>query len=124
MFSGKLPFETDEEYERRVNEGGPPFLPADFISRVRGGERPPMPSNELSRRRGLTCEMEVLIRDCWNQDPTKRPFAETVVERLRVLSSQPVDESPLDKMAASFHRQMLQSQADNPLVVLMNQTLG
>jgi len=98
MFSSKLPFEIED----------------DFKSLVQRGERPSLPSDESSRRRGLTSEMENLIRDCWAQDPTNRPSAEVVAKRLHVLCNRPADESPLDKMGASFYTKMLQDQVDNP----------
>ena len=108
---------------RRV-EGGEPPLPLDIMLRVQGGERPSLPSSKLSERRGLTSEMEDLIRDCWVQNPMNRPSAEQVAERLHVLRNQPIDETPLDKMAASFYAQVLHNQADNPFVTLTNQVLG
>ena len=123
MFSGKLPFETEDDFMHRVGRGEPPSLPLDFMLRVKGGERPSLPSDGLSRRRGLTSEMEYLIRDCWAQDPTYRPSAEQVAERLHVLCKQSTDESPLDKMAASFHAKVLHDQ-DNPFVILATQIPG
>ena len=41
MFSGKLPFETDDDFMRRVERGEPPSLPLDFMLRVKGGSVPP-----------------------------------------------------------------------------------
>ena len=117
MSSGQLPFETEDDLMRRVERGEPPSLPSDFMLRVQGGERPSFPSDNLSKRRGLTSGMEDLIRDCWAQDPTNRPSAERVAERLRVLCNQPTDETPLDKMAASFHAKVLHDQR-NPFIIL------
>ena len=117
MFSGKLPFETEDDFMGRVERGEPPSLPSDFMLRVQGGERPSLPSDNLSRRRGLTSEMEDLIRDCWAQDPTNRPSAEQVAKRLHVLCTQPTDETPLDKMAALFHAKVLHDQR-NPFIIL------
>jgi Protein tyrosine and serine/threonine kinase len=66
MFSGKSPFEDVDIY--------------DLKSVLQRGERPSLPADDLSRHRGLNPEMEDLIRDCWTQEPTKRPSADKVVE--------------------------------------------
>jgi hypothetical protein len=82
------------------------------------GKRPSLPADDLSRRRGLTAEMEDLIQDCWTQDPTKRPSADTVVERLTLLPNRPVDQRPVDESGTSFFMQLLSNQVDNPFAVL------
>ena len=78
MFSGKFPYADVDIY--------------DLKPHLQGGERPSLPTDDLSRRRGLGPEMEDLIRDCWTQIPTKRPSADKVVERLQLL--QRVDQRP------------------------------
>ena len=102
MFSGKLPFENLEMHE--------------LLPRVQGGERPSLPTDDLSRRRGLNPEMEDIIRDCWTQEPTKRPSADKVVERLQLL--QLVDQRPLNEIGTSFFTQLLRNQMDNPFAIL------
>ena len=104
MFSGKLPFEGVELYEL-------PLL-------LQTGERPSLPANDLSRRRGSSARMERLIQDCWTQDPTKRPSADTVVERLKLLPNRPlVDQRPVNEMGTSFFMQLLSRQVNNPFAV-------
>ena len=102
MFSGKVPFENLEIYE--------------LLPRVRGGERPSLPTDDLSRRRGLNPEMEDIIRDCWTQEPTKRPSVDKVVERLQLL--QLVDQRPLNDIGRSFFTQLLRNSVDNPFAML------
>jgi hypothetical protein len=103
MFSGKLPFQGVE-----LNE---------LALLLQTGERPSLPADDLSRRRGLSAEMEDLIQDCWMQDPTKRPSADTVVERLELLPNRPVDRRPLNETGTSFFM-LLSHQGNNPLAVL------
>jgi hypothetical protein len=103
MFSGKVPFEGVEIY--------------NLTLLLQRGERPSLPADDkLSRRRGLIPEMEDLIRDCWTQDPTKRPSADRVVERLQVLRL--VDERPPNEIGTSFFMQLLNNQVDNPFAIL------
>jgi Protein tyrosine and serine/threonine kinase len=104
MFSGKVPFEGVEIYELSLL--------------LQTGERPSLPADNLSQRRGLSTEMEDLIQDCWTQDPTKRPSADEVVERLKLLPNRPVDRRPVDEDGTSFFMQLLSRQADNPFAVL------
>jgi hypothetical protein len=105
MFSGKFPFENLEIHE--------------LLPRVQGGERPSLPTDDLSRRRGLNPEMEGIIRDCWTQEPTKRPSADKVVERLQLL--QLVDQRPLNEIGTSFFTQLLRNQVANPFAILSSQ---
>jgi hypothetical protein len=102
MFSGKVPFEGVEIY--------------DLTLLLQRGERPCLPADDLSERRGLSPEMEDLIRDCWTQDPTKRPSADTVVERLQVLRL--VDERPPNEIGTSFFTRLLSNQIDSPFAIL------
>jgi hypothetical protein len=104
MFSGKIPFEDVELHEL-------PLL-------LQTEERPSLPADDLSRRRGLSAEMEHLIQDCWTQDPTKRPSADTVVERLKLLPNRLVDERPVNSIGTPFFMQLLSNQIDNPFAVL------
>ena len=102
MFSGKLPFENLEIHE--------------LLPRVQGGERPSLPTDDLSRRRRLNPEMEDIIRDCWSQEPTERPSADKVVERLQLF--QLVDQRPPNDIGTSFFTQLLRNQVDNPFAIL------
>src|ERR1700679_1633054 len=102
MFSGEFPFENLGMHE--------------LLPRVQGGERPSLPTDDLSRRRGLNPDMEDIIRDCWTQEPTKRPSADKVVERLQLL--QLVDQRPLNEIGTSFFTQLLRNQMDNPFAIL------
>jgi hypothetical protein len=108
MFSGKVLFENLEIHE--------------LLPRVQGGERPSLPTDDLSRRRGLNPEMEDIIRDCWNQEPTERPSADKVVERLQLL--QLVDQCPPNEIGTSFFMQLLQNQVDNPFAILSMEYYG
>jgi len=102
MFSGKFPFEDVEIHDLKLvlDEGQRPSLPADY----------------LSRRRGLRPEMEDIIRDCWAQEPGNRPSADRVVERLQLL--QLVDQRPPNEIGTSFFTQLLRDQVDNPFAIL------
>jgi serine/threonine protein kinase len=104
MFSGKVPFEDVEIYDLKL-----------LLHR---GDRPSLPADQLSRRRGLSAKMEDIIRDCWAQDPAKRPSAHEVVERLQLLRNHQDDLRPLNKIGTSFFTQLLRDQVDNPLAVL------
>jgi hypothetical protein len=102
MFSGKVPFEGVDIYK--------------ITLLLKRGKRPSLPADDLSERRGLSPEMGDLIRDCWTQDPTKRPSADEVVERLQVLRL--VDERPPNEIGTSFLTQLLSKQVDNPFAIL------
>jgi hypothetical protein len=104
MFSGKIPFEDAELYE----------LPLVLQTE----ERPSLPADDSSRRRGLSAEMEHLIQDCWAQDPMKRPSADEVVERLKLLPNRPVDQRSVNEVGTSFFMQLLSNQVDNPFANL------
>ena len=103
MFSGKVPFEGVDIYNLTplLQRGERPFLPAD---------------DDLSRRRGLCIEMKYLIRDCWTQDPMKRPSADIVVKRLQRLRL--VDGRPPNEIGTSFFTQLLSNQVDHPFAIL------
>ena len=108
MFSGKVPFWDVEMHDLKV-----------ILER---GQRPALPADSLSRRRGLSHETKVIIRHCWAQEPTARPSADIVVERLQLL--QPVDERPLNEIGTSFFTQLLQDQVDNPFAILSREYNG
>jgi len=110
MFSGKVPFKNVQIDSLKL-----------LLQR---GERPPLPADDLSRRRGLSSEMEGVIRDCWAQEPTKRPSADKVVERLQLLRKHQDDQRPLDKIGTSFFTQLLRDQADNPFAILSKEYHG
>ena len=108
MFSGKVPFEDVPIH--------------GLIPLLQRGERPSLPADDLSRRRGLNHEMKDLIRDCWNQEPTDRLSADEVVERLQLL--QLVDQRPPDEIGTSFFTQLLNNQVDNPFAILSREYHG
>jgi Protein tyrosine and serine/threonine kinase len=107
MFSGKIPFEDVELYE--------------LLLLLQTGERPSLPADDLSRHRGLSAEMEDLIQVCWTQDPTQRPSADEVVERLKLLPNRPVDQRLDNETGTSFFM-LLRNQVNNPFVVLRRET--
>src|ERR1700683_4423239 len=78
LFSGHVPF-----YEKK----GPDSV---VLLSVLQGRRPVRPSHDLSTSRGLGDEVWNIVVTCWAQDPTKRPTAEQVVERLQVLPNRRV----------------------------------
>ena len=86
VFSGQVPFENVQLKELQ-----------DLFER---GERPSLPADDLSRRHGLSTEMEDIIRVCWAQEQMKRLSADKVVEQLQLLH--PVDERPLNEIGTSF----------------------
>ena len=90
MFSGKSPYADVSVYDLKL-----------LLQR---GERPSLPADDLSRRRGLGPEMKDLIQDCWTQEPTKRPSADEVVGRLQLL--QLVDQRPPNLIETSFSTQV------------------
>ena len=108
LFSGQIPFEDVQLKDLQ-----------DLLER---GERPSLPADDLSRRRGLSTEMEDIIRHCWAQEQMKRPSADTVVERLQLLH--PVDERPLNHIGSSFFMRLLRDQVDNPFAILYSASHG
>ena len=108
LFSGQVPFEDVQLKD----------LP-DLLER---GERPFLPANDMSRRRGLSSEMGDIVRDCWAQEPMQRLSAHKVVERLQLLH--PVDERPLNETGTSFFMHLLHDQVDNPFAILYSASHG
>jgi hypothetical protein len=83
MFSGQKPFhDIANEYQ--------------VIVAIQGGNRPPHPLHDLSRTRGLNNDVWHLIETCWTAEPSERPTATQIVEQLRDLPNQPLDERPND----------------------------
>ena len=105
MFSGMLPFIL-MQHDYRV------------ILAIQNGERPLRPSDEQSQARGLTNEVWHIIEACWVQEPSKRPTASQIVDQLRSLPHQPMDERPFDNFNISFTSQVLQSQLNLPFSTL------
>jgi hypothetical protein len=87
MFSGQFPF---------------PDILQDWlvVSAVKEGTRPPRPAHVLSLTRGLTDDIWHLIKTCWSQDPSKRPGASQIVDRLRGLPNRPADTRMLDNFTS------------------------
>jgi serine/threonine protein kinase len=105
MFSGQVPFYEDPSNIR-------------VVLGVMQGRRPTRPLNDLSRTRGLNDEVWHLIMTCWIQDPIQRPSAKQVVEQLRSLPNQPVDQRPLDNINVNFPSQTLYRHTEHPFSVL------
>jgi len=108
LFSGQVPFDNIELYDLRLL--------------LEKGERLSLPTDDLSRRRGLSPEMEDVIRVCWSQEPSKRPSADELVTLLQVL--QPVDERPQNQIGTSFFTRLLREQVDNPFTILYSEQHG
>ena len=108
LFSGQVPFEDVQLQDLQL-----------LLER---GERPSLPADDLSRRRGLSLEMEDIIRDCWAQEQMKRPSADKVVERLQLLNL--VNERPLHEIGTSFFMHLLRAQIDNPFAILYSESHG
>jgi Protein tyrosine and serine/threonine kinase len=108
MFSGKIPFKDVDLDELRLV--------------LQTGERPSLPADDLSRRRGLSAEMEDLIQDCWAQDPMKRPSADEIVEQLKLFPNRPkVDQRQVNEIGTSFFMQLLGNQVDNRFSALIRE---
>jgi hypothetical protein len=108
MFSSKIPFYGDAA-EMRVVFG------------VMQGKRPARPLDKSSRARGLNDDVWALIETCWTQEPTHRPNASWIVERLRTLGSQRVDQRPFDDSSLSLPSLTL-SDPKHPFAALVANT--
>ena len=63
---------------------------------LRTGERPDIP-------KGKREELDMLLRDCWNQNPEQRPTADAVWKQISVLDTNNPDfNKPLEPYAADF----------------------
>jgi hypothetical protein len=105
MFSGEIPFYEDPS-DMRVILG------------LIGGLRPIRPKDDSCKIRGLTDEVWNLIETCWTQDPTQRPTATQLVEHLRALPNQPVDERPVDNFSVNFSPNALYNHTEHPFSAL------
>jgi hypothetical protein len=80
------------------------------------GKRPAQPSHSLSRARGMSDVVWLLIDACWAQDPMKRPSANDIIQRL--LDGLPYlseDGRPLDEFDTGLPSQIsLDNFAGNP----------
>ena len=101
MFSGEVPF-----FENPYN--------IQVILGVLQGKRPTRPSHDLSRTRGFSDEAWDLVEACWAQDPTLRPMAEQVVERLRGFPNWQDDQRPHDVFRINFPSQVLSNHTEHP----------
>jgi len=102
LFSDHAPF-----YEQKADTA--------VLLSILQGMRPTRPSDELSKRRGLGDEIWTIIVTCWVQDPTQRPTAEQVVERLQASPNRRVDQRPLDNFSTN---QSLLNHTDHPFSAL------
>jgi hypothetical protein len=105
MFSGEIPFYEDRS-DMRVILG------------LIDGLRPSRPEGDSCRIRGLTDEVWNLIETCWAEDPSQRPTATQVVERLRKLPNQPPDERPIDDVSINFPPKALYNHTEHPFSAL------
>ena len=106
MFSGTYPFDNITKDFRVMLE-------------VQQGKRPTPPSHDLSRVCGWSNEILHLIKSCWTEKPSERLSVGRIVEKLRALPDQPVDERPLDTFKTSFASQVSHS---HPFSVLITST--
>jgi len=105
MFSGEVPF-FENPYDIQVIMG------------VMRGKRPPRPMHGLSRTRGISDKLWTLVEDCWAQDPTQRPTAGQIVERLRLLPNWQDDQRPLDEFRVNLPPQALYNYPEHPFSAL------
>lgn len=93
MLSGEMPF-----YEYLQDSA--------IIMAVARGTRPTQPSDQRSRKRGLTDLFWSLVEACWVHDPAKRPTAMEVVGQIRSLPNRPMDRRPMDGVPVSAPSQV------------------
>src|ERR1700679_1894916 len=105
MFSGEIPFYEDAS-DMRVILG------------LINGTRPARPEGDSCRIRGLTNELWDLVETCWTEDPTQRPTATQVVEHLRALPNESVDERPVDDFSIDFPPKALYKDTEHPFAAL------
>jgi hypothetical protein len=84
MFSGDYPF-------REIAAG------LQVIFAAKQGKRPPRPSHDLCRTRGLDDRMWHLMETCWAGKSSERPTAFQIVEQLRALPSPYINQRSPDK---------------------------
>jgi hypothetical protein len=105
MFSGDVPFH-DAASDFRVMQA------------VMDSKRPPRPSDDLCRIRGLDNAIWIIIETCWAQDPQSRLTSEQIVKHLRASPTLAVDKRPVDHFDPSFPSRTLYSQAEHPFSAL------
>ena len=109
MFSGTYPFGDIK------NDG-------TVIFAIQQGRRPSPPSHDLSRVRGWSDEILHLIETCWSEKPSERLSVGHIVERLRALPNQLVDDRPLDTFNTSFASQVFRNHPFSMLVTSTKST--
>jgi hypothetical protein len=89
------------------------WWPVWYVSRLwsDGREEASSADERLSMARGLSDEMWELVETCCTDEPTHRPTAAQVAERLLVLPNQPVDQRPVD---AFIPPQRLYNRSEHP----------
>ena len=105
MFSGHIPFYHIHSI-------------FNVLARVKKGQRPIRPTDELSKVRGLTDEVWDLVEICWSSDPTQRLTATDVVEQLLALPNQPTDRRPTDDFGTDLPSRALYEHSEHPLSAL------
>jgi hypothetical protein len=105
MFSGEVPFYED---------------PSDIrvVLSVMQGKRPPRPSHQLSRTRGLSDAVWQLVETCWAPDPAERPTAKQITEQLCALLDMIVDDRLVDDFNINFPSEMLYNPTGHPFYTL------
>ena len=85
---------------------------------VQRGRRPLYPPHEFSRIRGLNNKIWDLIGDCWTTEPSERPCAGSIVDRMLTLPNRPADKRPLDSFNISLPFRVLRDQINQPFSTL------
>ncbi|KIM79496.1 hypothetical protein PILCRDRAFT_823402 [Piloderma croceum F 1598] len=100
LFSGKLPFHNISK-------------DSGIMCAVLKGKRPPRPSDDRSRIRGLNNEIWNIIETCWAKKPGRRLSAEQIVERLNS-SLTCIDRSARDNFHPTCPSRTLYLHAEHP----------
>lgn len=107
MLSGEMPF-------------GDITSDITVVQSVIDGKRPIRPSDERSRKRGLTDTVWELVETCWAQDPAGRPTAKQVVSQLQRLPNRSMDQRPLDGITVPTSSQVaMTTNCHNPFSALL-----
>jgi serine/threonine protein kinase len=105
IFSGNWPFhDLKKEYQ--------------IMFAVQSGKRPPRPSHDLSRIRGLNDEIWHLIDACWDQEPFQRPTSSQILNQLQALPNRPADQRPADDFEMSIPSELLHPGLKRPFSTL------
>ncbi|KAJ7100527.1 kinase-like domain-containing protein [Mycena epipterygia] len=103
--------------------GNHPFhdIKMDFMVylAVQKGERPSRPPHDFYPTRGLNDDIWHMIQICWASEPSERPHAGDVVEKLRSLV-QSLDERQLDNFNVSFSSEILHNSVGSPFSTLLS----